>query len=84
MVAIKIDKKLVEVVDKRCKGQTCFQLFNDKGTYSPGRGYTSYYAKPRWCCGTNHLHGCPTIGRCKICNTALAPYTNGVCEICHK
>ena len=55
-------KALVDVRVEECPKLNCYQLGQDKGTYSPGRGYTSYYKKPKWVCMTRHLHGCPETG----------------------
>lgn len=47
-------------VDALCAFRECCQPGEDKGSFVTGRGYTSYHAKPRPCCRTNHLHGCPS------------------------
>lgn len=54
--------KDVYVVDSECGQRPCFRLMEDKGSFTPGVGYTRYYEKSRWCCGTNHEHGCPHVG----------------------
>ncbi len=86
----------VHVVDAECGQRPCFWLFFDKGSFTPGVGYTRYYDKARACCGTNHLHGCPHVGahlKCGECNTTgdAVPYDeNGdlpdlpdECPTCH-
>lgn len=42
-----------------CWMRECMWPGEDKGSFSPGRGYTSYHAVPRKVCSRNHLHGCP-------------------------
>jgi len=72
---IRVSGEDVQVADESCSAQLpCFYLFADKGTFVTGRGYTSYYNKTTWCCGTNHLHGCPVAGACDECGKRVAPY----------
>ena len=54
-------KALVDVRAEECPKLNCYRLGQDKGPYSPGRGYTSYYKVPKWVCMTRHLHGCPDV-----------------------
>lgn len=54
---VKIDN--VDVSDKFCIARTCFHVGEDKGSFTVGRGYTSYHAKPVLVCMTRHCHGCP-------------------------
>jgi hypothetical protein len=70
---IKIGKHNVDVSDRECSKVKCFQLGQDKGSFTPGRGYTSYHKKPRWVCMTRHVHGCPTAGVCLDCRTIVNP-----------
>lgn len=58
----------VHVVDGECGQRPCFRLFFDKGSFTQGVGYTSYYAKARPCCGTNHMSGCPHVGGTVRCS----------------
>jgi hypothetical protein len=58
MTRIKVDGYDVDVVDDDCAFRDCFVLGFDKGTFSQGHGYTSYY-KPRPVCWRRHLDGCP-------------------------
>lgn len=37
----------------------CFWPAENKGSFTPGRGYTSYYKVPIKNCGTRMNHGCP-------------------------
>jgi hypothetical protein len=53
------EKAYVLCVYQDCLSRECFHLFRNKGPFVPGRGYTSYYKKPQFICGRNHLHGCP-------------------------
>lgn len=39
--------------------KSCFCPGENKGTFSQGRGYTSYYKNPKKVCGTRMFHGCP-------------------------
>ena len=54
-------RKEVDVSEKACPTFKCFSLGQNKGPFTPGKGYTSYYKEPKWVCMTRHLHGCPTI-----------------------
>jgi hypothetical protein len=81
---VKIQGKRVDVLDKNCASRSCFALFADKGHFVPGRGYTSYHKEVKWCCGTRHLHGCPTSGVCPHCQTCLVEGQKGKCPWCHK
>lgn len=63
----KIQGKKVDVCQQGCGRRSCFRLGQDKGTFTPGRGYTSYHKTPRWVCMTRHLHGCPVFGVCPTC-----------------
>jgi len=51
--------KLPPECDKLCKYRKCLHKGEDKGSYTVGRGYTSYYDKPRYVCVTRMLRGCP-------------------------
>ena len=42
-----------------CWMRECMWVGEDKGSYTPGRGYTSYYAKPKPVCMRRHTQGCP-------------------------
>jgi len=43
----------------KCWARACMRVGEDKGSYAPGRGYTSYHSKPRPVCMTRHTRGCP-------------------------
>lgn len=45
--------------DALCPARPCYGLMEDKGSFTNGRGYTSYKAKPELVCRERHLHGCP-------------------------
>ena len=70
---VKIGERRVDVCDPKCADRPCFQLGFDKGTFSPGRGYTSYHTDgkgrrvERPVCMTRHLHGCPINSVCSTC-----------------
>lgn len=44
---------------RQCWARECLWVGEDKGSYTPGRGYTSYHDKPHPVCTKRHLHGCP-------------------------
>ena len=54
-------KALVDVRADEFPKLNCYRLGQDKGPYSPGRGYTSYHKTPKWVCMRRHLHGCPDV-----------------------
>jgi hypothetical protein len=70
---VKIERRNVDVLDSDCAKRSCFQLGFDKGTFSPGRGYTSYHQDSRGrriekpVCMTRHLRGCPINSMCSTC-----------------
>ncbi len=70
-------------IDDECEFRPCFRFGFDKGPFTQGVGYTSYYPKARQVCMTNHLEGCPTVGytlRCDKCGRQVA---EGVpCDFC--
>lgn len=45
--------------DVLCEWRRCLHRGYNKGSYTPGRGYTSYYAKPIYVCLYRMQHGCP-------------------------
>jgi len=53
------DGRDVEVLDCACAYRACLGVGENKGSFSQGRGYTHYYAKPALVCMTRHLRGCP-------------------------
>lgn len=74
----------VDVVDEDCPHRSCFWLYFDKGSFTPGVGYTSYYEKERPCCGTRHMHGCPHVGGhivCGGCRHVLGVYDGDECPV---
>jgi hypothetical protein len=52
----------VRVVHSDCLTRRCYHPCQDKGSFTQGRGYTSYYKNPKWVCMRNYLHGCPDEG----------------------
>ena len=46
-------------IDQHCWARSCMWPGVDKGSYTPGLGYTHYYKHPYAVCTQNHLHGCP-------------------------
>ena len=49
----------VDVLDADCAWRSCLHVAPDKGSYTVGRGYTSYHANPKLVCMHRHSHGCP-------------------------
>lgn len=66
---VRIGDRKVDVLDKRCAKRSCFRLGFDKGSFTPGRGYTSYHAKELPVCMQRHLQGCPAAAICPECRT---------------
>ena len=44
--------------DELCEFRICLHKGYNKGSYAVGRGYTSYYSKPIYCCMHRLNHGC--------------------------
>ena len=80
----KVGTNKVDVISTLCPSLPCYHAAQDKGTFTPGRGYTSYHKKPQWVCMTRHAHGCPVTHRCLPCNSVIAPGYGGVCPRCHQ
>lgn len=53
------DGRKVDVYDALCAGRPCLHVAEDKGSFTPGRGYTHYDNNPRLVCWTRHVRGCP-------------------------
>lgn len=47
--------------DPLCLIRPCFNKYENKGNFSPGRGYTSYHKDFSPACGTRMCHGCPSF-----------------------
>jgi hypothetical protein len=45
--------------DVLCPYRKFYQRGEDKGSFTPGKGYTSYHKKPIPACNTRLNHGCP-------------------------
>ena len=54
--------KLPPECDEYCPYRKCYAPGFDKGSFTPGRGYTSYHKVPRPCCMTRLTKGCPSYG----------------------
>lgn len=80
---VKIQGRKVNVSNAKCGEQDCFRLGQDKGSFTTGRGYTSYHKTPKWVCMTRHTQGCPTVSVCPACHSALCPGDEecGTCAI---
>lgn len=50
--------KLPPECDELCRWRKCLHKGENKGPYTPGRGYTSYFDKPEYVCMTRMQHGC--------------------------
>lgn len=49
--------------DELCRFRHCLVPGEDKGSYTPGKGYTEYKCLPEPVCLTRLLHGCPGKGK---------------------
>jgi len=77
------DGETCRVVDEDCPFRPCFRFGFDKGSFTPGVGYTHYYDKPIPVCLTNHLSGCPCVGYTLKCDGCGRSVVEGVpCEHC--
>jgi hypothetical protein len=52
------DLALPPECDVLCPFRQCYHKYHNKGSYTPGRGYTQYYQEFRPVCGTRMAHGC--------------------------
>lgn len=83
---VTIQRRRVDVARSDCGTRECFRLGFDKGSYTPGRGYTSYHtdAKGRRVekpvCMTRHLHGCPMNSVCSACRTVSVKAPGERCD----
>ena len=83
---VKIEKRQVNVWDRECPSRECFTLGFDKGSFTQGRGYTSYHTDARGrrverpVCMTRHLHGCPTNSVCEQCRTCSVDPPGSECQ----
>lgn len=44
--------------DSLCQYRPCYRPSENKGTYNPGRGYTSYHSEPEPVCAERQDRGC--------------------------
>jgi predicted transcriptional regulator len=83
---VKIGKRRVDVARADCGSLACFAIGFDKGTFTQGRGYTSYHkdAKGRRVekpvCATRHYGGCPTHSVCQRCWGSSPLEPDGLCD----
>lgn len=83
---VKIGDLRVDVCDPDCGSRECFQLGFDKGSFSQGRGYTSYHqdAKGRRVerpvCMERHIRGCPSNSVCEKCRTLSVRKPGELCN----
>ncbi len=54
------DGRDVQLLHAECEFRSCLRVGEDKGSFTQGVGYTSYYKNPELVCMHNHLHGCPS------------------------
>lgn len=80
MIKIKGRLGLVDVSSKKCANRPCLHVHEDKGTFTPGVGYTSYHAKPRLVCMTRHQFGCPQNSVCAKCRTVSVDASGVPCD----
>jgi hypothetical protein len=83
---VKIGQRKVDVVDPACAKRECFVLGFDKGSFTPGRGYTSYHQDAKGnrvekpVCSTRHHRGCPSNSVCDTCRSASVDPPGGPCK----
>jgi len=77
---IKIGKLVVDVLDADCADRPCYRFGYDKGSFTPGRGYTRYHTVERPVCMTRHLHGCPANSVCPTCRTVTVLDVGSRCQ----
>lgn len=58
---------MVDVCDVHCLHRSCLHIHYDKGSFTPGVGYTSYNKNPPLVCNTRHLYGCPVPAPAPMC-----------------
>lgn len=80
MTLVRIKGRQVDVARLDCAKRSCFHLGFDKGAFTPGRGYTSYYKKERPVCAQRHYHGCPSNSVCPICRVLSVLEPGEACE----
>ena len=52
-------RELPPECDSLCEYRNCFHKGENNGTFSLGRGYTSFFKTPEYVCMTRMLNGCP-------------------------
>ena len=83
---ILVGKLRVDVALPCCATLPCFCLGFDKGSFSQGRGYTSYHTDAKGkrveypVCGTRQYHGCPTVSVCEKCRLSSPLEPGGPCD----
>ena len=83
---VKIGTLKVDVLDAKCGDRECFALGFDKGSFTQGRGYTSYHTDAkgrrveRPVCMTRHLRGCPTNSVCAACRACSVDAIGSKCS----
>jgi hypothetical protein len=83
---VKIGKLKVDVVESACAKRDCFALGFDKGSFTPGRGYTNYHKDSKGkrvekpVCSTRYHRGCPSNSVCPKCRLATVDPVGGPCR----
>lgn len=77
---VRIGKIHVDVADAKCPKRDCYSLGFDKGSFTPGRGYTRYHEKEKPVCGHRLYHGCPTNSVCPVCRGASVEPPGTPCD----
>lgn len=83
---VTIKRRQVDVLDRGCAKRECFSLGFDKGSFTPGRGYTSYHTDSkgrrveRAVCATRHYSGCPSNSVCPVCRLASVDPPGAKCS----
>lgn len=83
---VMIGKQKVDVLEPACAKRDCFALGFNKGSFTPGRGYTSYHKDSKGkrvekpVCSTRHHRGCPSNSVCPKCRLATVEVVGAPCR----
>lgn len=83
---VRIERRMVDVKDLGCAKRECFALGFDKGSFTPGVGYTAYHVDSKGrrvehpVCMTRHLRGCPVNSVCERCRLCSVEPPGGECD----
>lgn len=83
---VKIGKHNVDVIELACARRDCFALGFDKGSFTPGVGYTNYHKDSKGkriekpVCSTRQYRGCPSNSVCPLCRLATVDPVGAPCR----